>query len=59
MAIAHCWLGLALQGRGDLAEALEALERCHELGAATPDWPHPSQAWIDECRRWLEAAPEG
>ncbi|MHC4100089.1 MAG: protein kinase domain-containing protein [Planctomycetota bacterium] len=59
LAVAHCWLGLALQDWGDLAEALEALERCHELGAGTPEWPHPSQAWIDECRRRLEAAPEG
>jgi tetratricopeptide (TPR) repeat protein len=59
LAIGHCWLGLALQGHGELVEALEALERCHELGAGAPDWSHPSQAWIDECRRRLEAAPEG
>jgi serine/threonine-protein kinase len=58
-AIAYCWLGLALQGRGDLAEALEALERGHELGTAIPDWSHPSQAWIDECRRRLEDGTEG
>jgi serine/threonine-protein kinase len=59
LAVAHCWLGLALQDRGELAEALEALKRGHELGAGMPDWDHPSQAWIDECRRRLEAAPEG
>jgi serine/threonine-protein kinase len=59
LAIAHCRLGLALQAKGDLAEALEALETGHELGLAAPDWPHPSQDWIDECRRRMEGLPEG
>jgi tetratricopeptide (TPR) repeat protein len=59
LAIAHCRLGLALRDHGDLAEALEALQRGHELGSGSPDWVHPSQAWIDECRRRLEVAPAG
>ncbi|MHC4219514.1 MAG: protein kinase domain-containing protein [Planctomycetota bacterium] len=59
LAIAHCWLGRALQARGELTEALEALEHGHELGSGTPGWKHPSQAWIDECRRLLETSPEG
>jgi serine/threonine-protein kinase len=59
LAIAHCRLGLALQARGELAEALEALERGHELGSGTPGWRHPSQEWIERCRRLLEAAPAG
>ncbi|MHC4416766.1 MAG: protein kinase domain-containing protein [Planctomycetota bacterium] len=59
LAIAHCRLGLALQAKGDLAGALEELSAGHELGAVTPDWPHPSQEWIDECRRRLEGLPEG
>ncbi|MHC4415467.1 MAG: protein kinase domain-containing protein [Planctomycetota bacterium] len=55
LAIAHCHLGRALQAKGLLVEALEQLKRGHELGSRNPAWDHPSQEWIDQCRRLLEA----
>ena len=43
-AEAHCQLGRALQEKGQLREALEALQRGHELGVKDPNWPAPVRA---------------
>jgi tetratricopeptide (TPR) repeat protein len=51
---AHCNLGLALRDQGRFREALEELRRGHELGSRNPRWPHPSAAWVEECRRLVE-----
>ncbi len=54
LAIAHCHLGRALQSGGFLSEALIELQRGHEMGIRNPRWSHPSQDWIDDCRRLLQ-----
>ena len=58
-AEAHCRLGLALQEKGRLVEALLALERGDKLGRGTPGWTHPSDEWIRECLRLIEARLDG
>ena len=47
---AHCNLGRALQQKGQLREALEALQRGHELGSKDPNWRYPSAQWVEECQ---------
>ena len=38
-----------------LVEAIRALDRGHNLGIQDPDWPHPSDQWIKDCLRLIEA----
>ena len=54
LPIAHGYLGLALMEQGDLDEALVELRACHELGAGSRMWSHPSEEWIAECERRIE-----
>jgi tetratricopeptide (TPR) repeat protein len=58
-AEANCRLGLALQEKGRLVDALLALERGHKLGERTPGWDLPSDEWIRECLRLIEARLDG
>ena len=51
---AYCNLGLALKQRGHFAEALEYLQKGHELGSRRPGWTYPSAQWVSECRRLVE-----
>ncbi len=55
-AEAHCNLGHVLRRMGQLDEALDALERGHELGSRRDDWPYPSRKWIEQVRRLMRAA---
>ncbi|HYT95334.1 MAG TPA: tetratricopeptide repeat protein, partial [Gemmataceae bacterium] len=50
---AHCNLGLILRDLGQFAQALEALQRGHELGRQQPGWSNPSGLWVKECERLL------
>ncbi|MFN0134683.1 MAG: protein kinase domain-containing protein [Phycisphaerae bacterium] len=50
VAIAQCALGRSLMAQDKFADALASLERGHELGRKNPQWNHPSQQWIDECK---------
>ena len=54
LAQAHCNLGHLLQKKGQLREALEALQRGHELGSKNPSWRYPSAQWIQECQELLK-----
>ncbi len=54
---AHCNLGSCLRRQGDLAGALAALQRGHELGSRRRNWPYPSGQWLREYRRLVEIAP--
>jgi tetratricopeptide (TPR) repeat protein len=51
---AHLNLGGALWVQGRFREALDELRRGHQLGARDPQWPHPSAAWVEKCRRLVE-----
>jgi serine/threonine-protein kinase len=53
-AEAHCNLGLALEQKGQFAEALSHLLRGHELGSRNPRWPYPSSEWVRNCERMAE-----
>ncbi|MCG8409204.1 MAG: serine/threonine-protein kinase [Phycisphaerales bacterium] len=53
-ALAHGYLGRALQEKGLLHEALSELKRCDELGSRNPTWKYPSKDWIKECRRLIQ-----
>jgi tetratricopeptide (TPR) repeat protein len=53
-AEAHCHLGLILRARGKFKESLAATRRGHELGLKTPDWRHPSAAWVRLAERLVE-----
>ena len=46
-----CNLGRALRRLGRYAEALQQLEKGHELGSRREKWPYPSARWIEEARR--------
>jgi len=50
-----CNLGHALGGAGRHREALAAMERGHQLGAAQPDWRYPSAQWLERCRMYADA----
>src|SRR5262249_44767480 len=52
-AEAHCNLGLALRDQGEFAEALESLQRGHELGSKKKPWSYPSATWVRQCERLL------
>ena len=39
---------------GQLREALESLQRGHELGSKDPNWKYPSAQWIQECQELLK-----
>jgi tetratricopeptide (TPR) repeat protein len=56
-AEAHCNLGQALREQGDFAQALQALQRGHQLGSRRADWPYPSARWVEDCRRLLALEP--
>ncbi len=45
-----CNLGLALRSLGRLREAVETLERAHEIGTARPRWPFPSAQWLAQAK---------
>ncbi len=51
---ACCNLGVLLGTMGRFREALELLERGHSLGSRRPGWRYPSQAWVQQHRRFLE-----
>ncbi len=50
----HCNLGHALTDTGRFREALESLEKGHELGSRQPGWRLPSEVWVREARRMAE-----
>jgi hypothetical protein len=52
-AEAHFGLGLALRDQGSFRQALEALQRAHELGSKRDHWTYPTAQWVDECRSLL------
>lgn len=45
-AAAYCRLGLLYRRLGKIPAAVEALSMAHRLGAAQPDWPHPTAEWL-------------
>lgn len=50
----HCNAGLILGNLGRFAEAVEALQRGHDLGRRLPNWRAPSDRWLREARRMHE-----
>ncbi|MCI0456032.1 MAG: tetratricopeptide repeat protein [Gemmataceae bacterium] len=52
-AQAHCNLGQILLERGQFAQALEFLQKGHELGRRQPGWSNPSGRWVKDCERLL------
>jgi tetratricopeptide (TPR) repeat protein len=57
LAEAHVELGRALIELGRPAEALEALERGHELGQARgADWRYPTAEWIEQAHAHIALA---
>ncbi len=56
-AEAYCNLGHALRDLGRLEEALEALQKGHELGSGRPGWGYPSAQWVRECRLLVKLSP--
>jgi tetratricopeptide (TPR) repeat protein len=50
LADIHCRLGNLLIGEDQLPSALKELEIGHKLGSQRPDWPHPSELWIQQCK---------
>jgi tetratricopeptide (TPR) repeat protein/serine/threonine protein kinase len=50
---AHCNLGLILWNLGQFAQALEFLQKGHELGRQQPGWSYPSGRWVKDCERLL------
>ncbi len=50
---AHCNLGLILRDLGRFAQALEFLQKGHELGRHQPRWSYPSGRWVKDCERLL------
>jgi serine/threonine-protein kinase len=51
---AYCNLGLVLQQQGRFADALASLQRGHELGSKSPDWPHPSAQWVRDAKALVD-----
>src|SRR5262249_5488804 len=50
-AEAHCNLGSALADLGLYADAVVAIRKGHELGSRRPNWPYPSQEWLEQAER--------
>jgi Flp pilus assembly protein TadD len=53
-AYAYCSLGISLGRQGLFREAVEKLERGHELGSKQQGWKNPSEKWVRDHRRLLE-----
>jgi serine/threonine protein kinase/tetratricopeptide (TPR) repeat protein len=53
-AEALCNLGSVLSRQGEFREALEVMERGHQLGSRRPDWQIPSESMVREARRLAE-----
>jgi tetratricopeptide (TPR) repeat protein len=49
-AEARCSLGMSLQRQGKFVEALQELQRGHQLGVRQPGWNTPSAQWVKQCQ---------
>jgi tetratricopeptide (TPR) repeat protein len=54
LADVHCNLGIALQRKGQFADALVHFRRGHELGSKKPNWNRPSAQFVRTCERLVE-----
>ena len=53
-AEAHCNLAYVLKRQGKLVEALQMVQRGHELGSNRTTWKYPSDQWVARARRRVE-----
>ena len=53
-AEAHCNLGHTLRNQGRFVHAVASLRRGHSLGSTRPDWPYPSEQWVQQAQQLLD-----